>query len=416
MNSTVISIPNEPQLSPPTKTKTTHFSRVSLLLSCKGIYNTRQLNHSLKVGVALVLVSLLYLVDSLYEKVGENAMWAIMTVVVIFEFSAGATLSKGLNRGIGTILGGFMGCLAATLADQIGGAGEAIVIGVSVFIFGVTASYIRLIPAFKKKFDYGAMIFILTFNLVIVSGIRDKKIFDLARDRLLTIGIGFGICILASLLIFPVWSSDNLHSSTVSKFHSIASSIEGCFEEYFNSIDKKDSKTTATLNGVLHSKSSDEILANFARWEPWHGKFGFHHPWDKYLDIGEQLRELAASNHSLKGCLQSPRQPSSKSLKLSIKALCEAVVSLLTTTLREFGESIDKMKVSRSGASLVAKLQKTRLELSAAISASELGELSNDERIAVASSVFLLMEMMDKVEVLAKYIKQLEDLAGFPSH
>ncbi|KAF5207724.1 Aluminum-activated malate transporter, partial [Thalictrum thalictroides] len=383
------------------------------------VYNTRQLNHSLKVGVALVLVSLLYLVDSLYEKVGENAMWAIMTVVVIFEFSAGATLSKGLNRGIGTILGGLLGCLAATLADQIGGAGEAIAVGVSIFIFGVAASYIRLIPAFKKKFDYGAMIFILTFNLVIVSGIRDMKIFDLARDRLLTIGIGFGICILASLLIFPVWSSDELHSSTVSKFHSIASSIEGCFEVYFNSIDEKDTKKTATQNGyksVLHSKSSDEILEKFARWEPWHGKFGFYHPWDKYLDIGEQLRELAVSNHSLKECLQSPRQPSSKSLKLSIKAPCEAVASLLTTTLRESGESIDKMKVSRSGASLVAKLQKTKLELSTAISASELGELSNDEGIAVASSVFLLMEMVDKVEVLAKYVEQLGDLAGFPSH
>jgi uncharacterized membrane protein YccC len=49
---------------------------------------------------------------------------------------AGATLSKGLNRGIGTILGGGLGCLAAALAQKVGGIGNAIVVGTSVFIFG----------------------------------------------------------------------------------------------------------------------------------------------------------------------------------------------------------------------------------------------------------------------------------------
>lgn len=49
--------------------------------------------HSIKVGIALVLVSLLYLLDPLFEQVGENAMWAIMTVVVVFEFFAGSSLT-----------------------------------------------------------------------------------------------------------------------------------------------------------------------------------------------------------------------------------------------------------------------------------------------------------------------------------
>jgi hypothetical protein len=36
------------------------------------------------------LVSLVYFVDRLYKEIGDdNAMWAIMTVVVIFEFHAG---------------------------------------------------------------------------------------------------------------------------------------------------------------------------------------------------------------------------------------------------------------------------------------------------------------------------------------
>lgn len=48
--------------------------------------------------------------------------------------------------------------------------------------------------------------------------------------------------------------------------------------------------------------------AKFAKWEPWHGKFGLSYPWDMYLEIGEILRELAATAIALKGCLQSPKQ------------------------------------------------------------------------------------------------------------
>ena len=51
---------------------------------------------------------------------------------------AGATLSKGLNRAIGTVLGGGLGCLAAGLAEQVGGIGDIIIVGISVFIFGKT--------------------------------------------------------------------------------------------------------------------------------------------------------------------------------------------------------------------------------------------------------------------------------------
>lgn len=50
---------------------------------------------------------------------------------------SGATLSKGLNRGVGTILGGGLGCLAAALAQAVSGIDKAasiIIIGCSVFI------------------------------------------------------------------------------------------------------------------------------------------------------------------------------------------------------------------------------------------------------------------------------------------
>ena len=48
----------------------------------------RKVIHSLKVGLAILLVSPFYYYQSLYENFGLSAMWAVMTVVVIFEYTA----------------------------------------------------------------------------------------------------------------------------------------------------------------------------------------------------------------------------------------------------------------------------------------------------------------------------------------
>lgn len=49
----------------------------------------RRIIHSAKVGLALTLVSLFYYYQPLYDNFGFSAMWAVMTVVVVFEFSVG---------------------------------------------------------------------------------------------------------------------------------------------------------------------------------------------------------------------------------------------------------------------------------------------------------------------------------------
>ena len=54
-----------------------------------GKEDPRRAIHALKVGLSLTLVSLLYLMEPLFEGVGQNAIWAVMTVVVVLEFTAG---------------------------------------------------------------------------------------------------------------------------------------------------------------------------------------------------------------------------------------------------------------------------------------------------------------------------------------
>ncbi|XP_057438781.1 aluminum-activated malate transporter 13-like [Lotus japonicus] len=389
----------------------------------KSDHNIRKIIHSIKVGISLVLVSLLYILNPLFEQVGENAMWALMTVIVIFEFSAGATLGKGFNRGIGTVVGGGLGCLAAILAQCIGGIGSSIIIGTSVFIFGSVATYFRLVPSIKNKYDYGMMVLILTFNLVVVSGAHPGlKVWDIARERFLIILMGFIVCICVSLFVFPLWASDEFHDSIISRFHDLANTIEGCLEECCKMIDENENQASdgfSVCKSVLNSKSKDESLANFAKWEPWHGKFGFCYPWEKYLKIGEILRELAAFILAVGRCLQASKQPTASLRESNLVQLepCEAIGSRLAWTLRELGDSMKQMmKCEAEAGTFLAKLKVLRTELSLVISTSMVAQLENEEVLAIASLVFLLMEVVEKVEELVKEVVELGDIARFRNH
>lgn len=57
-----------------------------------GRDDPRRVIHAFKVGFALTLVSLLYLLEPLFESIGQNAIWAVMTVVVVLEFTAGLSI------------------------------------------------------------------------------------------------------------------------------------------------------------------------------------------------------------------------------------------------------------------------------------------------------------------------------------
>ncbi|KAL1547260.1 aluminum-activated malate transporter 13-like isoform X1 [Salvia divinorum] len=381
----------------------------------------RRIIHSIKVGVALVLVSLLYLVNSMFKQIGENAMWAIMTVVVMFELYAGATLSKGINRGIGTLIGGGMGCLAAVLAAENGGIAKPTIVVISLFAYGTVATYYRLVPNIKKRYDYGFMISILTFNLVAVSGVRAEKVAEVARDRLAAIGMGFILCIFVNLFIFPIWASNDLHFSTSSKFNKLANSIQGCFDEYFKlGSDKENhdkvgdgSASILSCKIVINSKSNDEALANHAKWEPWHGKFGLYYPWDKYLEIGEHLRELAATIISLKGCLQSPKQPLPLKRQM-LKGKCEEFLLSMIWILNEIGESIGKMEKCQTKLSINPKLQLAKLQLSPpGFFSCKIEVVETNENLAISSLNFLLSEIVEKVEILAAKVEELGEIANF---
>lgn len=89
------------------------------------------------------------------------------------------------------------------------------------------ATFSRFIPSVKARFDYGAVIFILTFSLVSVSGYRVTELFMLAQQRLSTIGIGTSLCILVTMLFCPIWAGCELHCLIHQNMEKLADSLEG---------------------------------------------------------------------------------------------------------------------------------------------------------------------------------------------
>ncbi|KAJ0232917.1 Aluminum-activated malate transporter 12 [Hirschfeldia incana] len=308
-----------------------------------GKEDPRRVIHALKVGISLTLVSLLYLMEPLFKDIGSNAIWAVMTVVVVLEFSAGATLCKGLNRGLGTLIAGSLAFFIEFVANDSGKVLRAIFIGTAVFIIGAAATYIRFIPYIKKNYDYGVVIFLLTFNLITVSSYRVDSVISIAHDRFYTIALGCGICLFMSLLVFPIWSGEDLHKTTVGKLQGLSRSIEACVSEYFEEKEKETSDSKDRIyegyQAVLDSKSNDETLALYANWEPRHTRRCHRFPCQQYVKVGAVLRQFGYTVVALHGCLQTEIQ-TPRSVRALFKDPCVRLAGEVCKALSELADSI----------------------------------------------------------------------------
>ncbi|KAI5641815.1 hypothetical protein M9H77_00353 [Catharanthus roseus] len=311
-----------------------------------GRDDPRRIIHAIKVGLSLTLVSLLYLLEPLFKGIGQNAIWAVMTVVVVLEFTAGATLCKGLNRGLGTLLAGSLAFLIEYIATASGHVFKAIFIGAAVFTIGTVATYIRFFPYIKKNYDYGVVIFLLTFNLITVSSYRVHNVLKIAHERFYTIAIGCGICLLMSLLVFPNWSGEDLHNSIVSKLEGLAISIEVCVREYFREEEPEIAKDKSLedpiykgYKAVLDSKSTDETLALHASWEPRHSIYCYKFPWQQYVKLGDVLRHFGYTVVALHGCLKTEIQ-TPRSVRALFRDPCTRVAGEVSKALMELADSV----------------------------------------------------------------------------
>lgn len=91
------------------------------------------------------------------------------------------------------------------------------------------STFLRFFPRIKARYDYGMVVFILTFCLVAVSGYRIEELFELAHQRLSTIILGAATCMVISIFICPVWAGEDLHKLIASNIEKLANYLEGMF-------------------------------------------------------------------------------------------------------------------------------------------------------------------------------------------
>ncbi|KAL5709112.1 hypothetical protein ACHQM5_019834 [Ranunculus cassubicifolius] len=387
-----------------------------------GQDDPRRIVHSLKVGMALSLVSLFYYLRPVYKNFGDSAIWAVLTVVVVLEFSVGATLGKCINRGLATLLAGALGVGAQHLATLAGKKGEPIILSFLVFLLAGGATFSRFFPKIKARYDYGVVIFILTFSLVTVSGYRVEEILKLADQRLLTVLIGGLICVIISIVVCPVWAGEDLHKLIALNIAKLADFLEGFGDEYFrNKDDDNEEENTVASNSnkshlkgyksVLTSKATEELLANIARWEPFHGRFMFRHPWNQYLKVGALTRKCAYQVEALNFYINS-KVP--EDFKKRIQDECTNMSSETGMALRKLASGIKTMRQASASNIHVANSKEAAEELKLSLMRIVLPEDMDLSHIMQAATVAsLLGEIVSCTEELVESVHELARQAKF---
>ncbi|XP_010533999.1 PREDICTED: aluminum-activated malate transporter 9-like [Tarenaya hassleriana] len=312
---------------------------------------------SLKVGLAVLLVSILVLIRAPSDVFGTNIVWSILTVAVMFEYTVGATFKRGFNRALGSLLAGILAIGVGQLALRAGRNVEPVLIGVSIFLIGVITSFMKLWPS-MEPYEHGLRVVLFTYCVIVVSGYRMGNPIQTAMERLYSIAIGGIVASLVNVLVFPTWAGQQLHMELVDGFNAVADSLEECVKKYL----EDEEIDLAELCKVVSEEFPDEMaayqkckatlsssaklqsLADAAKWEPPHDRFkNYFHPWSDYIKVGAVLRHSAYGVMALHCVLNSEIQ-APHARRITFKSEMREATSHATELLRTLANDINNMK------------------------------------------------------------------------
>ncbi|KAF8395468.1 hypothetical protein HHK36_019414 [Tetracentron sinense] len=164
---------------------------------------------------------------------------------------------------------------------------------------------------------------------------------------------------------------------------------------------------------VLDSKTSEESLANFARWEPGHGQFKFRHPWKQYLMIGTLTRQCAFRIEALHGYMNSEIQVPQE-FRRKIQELCTKMSSESGKALKALASAVKTMTYpSSSVKSHMADSKTAANDLKTTLKTALLENSDHLEIIPASTVALLLVEIITYTHKIAESVQELASLTDF---
>ncbi|MBA0735375.1 hypothetical protein Gogos_019229 [Gossypium gossypioides] len=121
---------------------------------------------------------------------------------MMFEYTVGSTFNRGFNRALGILLAGILAIGVAQLVLRTGRVVEPIIV------------------------------VLYTYCLIIVSGYGMGNPIGTAMDRLYSIAIGGFVAVFVNVLVFPIWSGEQLLKELVDNFNLLGAALEECVKKY----------------------------------------------------------------------------------------------------------------------------------------------------------------------------------------